>query len=581
MESQSIKSVGFLFCILICIFISNYIIKFRDEKSGSPRTHSYLLHLNYFFPVFSYLSFSDQIDESYIWASKIQSLISSGRMGVKLFDGTYGESSVSIAQPFISAVLKVVLPITYEQAMYIPGIISIYILIYFWSKTAATHSLSLISSIIPIGFLATSYGFLQNISFSFDVPISLLTLFLIYRESIKYKTPTVWVLMLVSLTPLIRIEFILLILLWILAFTTDAYNHRLKFPTYLRSLAILLLPTLLSCIYKAWAFGDLLPAMAHFKAQNYDLATLAHIVAYYLRALGYVATTILVLGVLLYLIKAKLKVEVKALFHGFINLPIFQRATLIFIGIQFLTPVLAGSDYHGERLQRYLIIPLSLSVFIYFTHRNFLWNGYNRKTFTQQKGVVFFLILISSISAESNIYAIKTGVWLDVQSRPSRAHCDELLGPELRRFWLTKSNAPLVIATSEANGISFSSGARLLDLAGGVDARNYPAKRNPISPGNLYGKYTFKDSIAKELPSILWPYKSEHCTFYNELDFESKVENLQLLEDVYSSEWARYWFPSLSSLLKLGYCPERVETKTENYQAVAVFLYNCRTKISL
>ena len=249
--------------------------------------------------------------------------------------------------------------------------------------------------------------------------------------------------------------------------------------------------------------------------------------------------------------------------------------------IQFLTPVLAGPDYHGERLQRYIIVPLSLSIFIYFMHRDFLWKKSIRKTLVLQKEITFFLILIISISLESHAYAIKEGKWFDIQSRPSRAHCDELIGPEIHKFWYSKSSAPLVIATSEANGISFSSGARLLDLAGVVDARNYPVDANPISPGNLYGRYTFKESISKELPSILWPYKSEHCTFYNEIDFDSKIESSELIETAYSSEWARYWFPSLNSLFKLGYCQGRVEAKKENFQAIAVFLYYCKTKISL
>jgi hypothetical protein len=580
MESQSIKSVGFLLCILMCIFLSNLIIYFHGKKYNRLKTHSYLLHLNYFFPVFSYLSFSDQVDESYIWASKVQNLLSSGRMGVKLFDGTYGESSVSIIQPAISAVIKAMLPITYEQALYIPGIASIYILIYFWSKTAATLSLSLLSSTIPIGFLMTSYGFLQNVSLSFDVTISLLALFLVYKESMKSKSPMVWVSVLVSLTPLIRIEFLLLILLWIFAFTIEIYNRRIKLSTYLKSIALLLTPTLFACVYKFWAFGDLLPAMVHFKFQNYDLVSMVRIIAYYVRSLGYLATTMLAVGAFVYLINTRLKLEVKNLFLIFLKLPIFQKATLVFIGIQFLTPVLAGSDYHGERLQRYIIVPLSLSVFIYFMHRDFLWKESIRKTLVLQKGVTFFLILIISISLESHAFAIKEGRWFDIQSRPSRAHCDELIGPEIQKFWLSKSNAPLVIATSEANGISFSSGAKLLDLAGVVDARNYPVTANPISPGNLYGRYTFKDSIAKELPSILWPYKSEHCTFYNEIDFDSKIENSQLIDNAYSSEWARYWFPSLSSLSKLGFCPGRVEAKKENFQAVAAFLYYCKTKIS-
>ena len=580
MESQSIKSVGFLLCILICISLSNLIIYFRGKKYNRLETHSYLLHLNYFLPIFSYLSFSDQVDESYIWASKVQNLLSSGRMGVKLFDGTYGESSVSIIQPVISSVIKAMLPITYEQALYIPGIASIYILIYFWSKTAATLSLSFLSSIIPIGFLMTSYGFLQNVSLSFDVTISLLAIFLVYKESMKSKAPIVWGPVLVSLTPLIRIEFLFLILLWIFAFTIEIYNRRIQLSTYLKSIAVLLTPTLFACVYKFWAFGDLLPAMVHFKFQNYDLVSMVRIIAYYVRALGYVATTILVVGAFFYLINKRLKLEVKTLFFIFLKLPIFQKVTLVFIGIQFLTPVLAGSDYHGERLQRYIIVPLSLSVFIYFMHRDFLWKESIRKSLVLQRGVTFFLILIISISLESHVYAIKEGKWFDIQSRPSRAHCDQLIGPEIRKFWLSKSNAPLVIATSEANGISFSSGARLLDLAGVVDARNYPVNTNPISPGNLYGRYTFKDAIAKELPSILWPYKSEHCTFYNGIDFNSKVGTSELIENAYSSEWARYWFPSLSSLSKLGYCPGRVEVKTEKSQAVAAFLYYCKTKIS-
>ena len=580
MESQSLRNPQFLLCILICILFLNTLIRLRKSNRDNLRTYSYLLELNYFFPILSFLAFSDQLDESYIWASKIQNFLSSGRMGVKLFDGAYGESSVSILQPIISSVLKSVFPITYEQAMYLPGIISIYILIYLWAKTAASFSLSFISSILPIGFLITTYGFIQNLSFSFDVPLSLLALFIVYRGTLDRSIPGAVVIFIASLTPLIRMEFILLVFFWVCAFAHHAYTARQKFSTTLKSISILVAPTLVAFLYKSWAFGELLPAMFYFKVQNYDLDTVLHIIAYYSRALGYFTTAIIIVAALISIFRGRAQSAFRDSFYIFVKLPLFQKLTLIFIGVQFLTPVLAGSDYHGERLQRYLIVPLSLSVFASVLYKKFAFDGFTKKIFVREKNFFLVLVLLIAIASESHVYAIKSGTWFDLENRPNRAHCDEFIGPELRKFWQSKSNMPLVIATSEANGIAFSSGARLLDLAGGVDARNYPAERDPISPGNLYGKYTFKNSILIELPSILWPYKSEHCTFYNYMKHLDNGKPSQALDVTYSLKWTKYWFPNLESLSQIGYCPGKVKSKLEE-EAFAVFLYYCGVNKSL
>jgi hypothetical protein len=575
MESQSVRSPEFLACILICILVLNTLIRLRKRNCSNLKTYSYLLELNYFFPILSYLAFSDQLDESYIWASKIQNLLTSGRMGVELFDGVYGESSVSILQPVISSVLKSIFPITYEQAMYLPGVISLYILIYLWTKTAASFSLSFISSILPIGFLITSFGFIQNISFSFDVPLSLLALFIVYTGTLGRSMPRMAVLVIAGLTPLIRMEFILLVLLWVCAIGLQAFNGKQKNSITLKSVTILIGPTLLAFLYKLWAFGELLPAMYYFKVQNYDVDTILYILAYYCRALGYFATAILVIAAFTSIVRGKALVGFKTSLSLYVRLPLFQKLTLIFIGVQFLTPVLAGADYHGERLQRYLVIPLSICVFAFVIHKNIVFDGFSKKFFVKGKAVISILVLLIAINSESHVYAIKAGTWFDLENRPSRAYCHELLGPELRKFWQSKSNMPLVIATSEANGIAFSSGARLLDLAGGVDARNYPAKRDPISPGNLYGKYTFKNSIARELPSILWPYKSEHCIFYNRTKQIDNIELMSMLEATYSQSWTKYWFPNLENLLQIGYCPGKIQSKFKEEEALAVFLYYC------
>jgi hypothetical protein len=576
MESQSLKSLSFLIVVIFCIFLSNNFLRWVNRRKCGVNSNLYLLKFNYFFPILSYLAFTDQLDESYIWASKVENFLTSGRLGVTLYDGVYGESSVSIIQFLIASFLKVLLPITYEQALFLPGIFSVYALVYFWIKTTQRLALSKFSSIMPLGFLASSLAFIQNLSFSFDVSLSLLALFYVYQKSRSHKSFTIAVLLVVGLMPLIRIEFFAFAILVFFCLVVQSYREKSSLLLFIRSVLIIFGPLILAFIYKRWAFGDVLPAMVHFKTQEYDLETVTRIVAYYVRAFGYTATGLIVIGAIFIFFKVNWKVTLKECIVGFISLPIFQGATLVFIGLLFLTPLMAGSDYHGERLQRYLIVPISLCVFIFFMKHNISFGDSRMRVFKEKKVLTFFLAILIAISAESHMYALSEGKWFSFDSRPSRAHCDELIGPKLREFWKSKSDKPLVIATSEANGISFSSGAKLLDLAGVVDARNYPANLDPIFPGNLYGRYSFKDTIAREKPSILWPYMSEYCTFYNPLtNFENRDE-LQVIERVYSSIWAKYWFPSINELARIGYCIGRVQTKEEDYESYAAFLYYCK-----
>jgi hypothetical protein len=575
MESQSVKSLSFLLFTLSCIFLLNIIVRWAGRRNFRENSNLYLLKFNYFFPTLSYLAFTDQLDESYIWASKIENFLATGRLGVELYDGTYAESSVSIIQFLIASFLKILFPITYEQAIYLPGVLSMYALVYLWMKTTQTLALSKFSSMIPLVFLVTSFAFIQNLSFSFDVSLSLLALFFIYQKSRSHDSTKVGVLFVVGLTPLIRIEFLVLAILVFLCLVFQKYREKTNSLSVVKLLLVIFGPLTLAFGYKWWAFGDFLPAMVHFKTQQYDLETLSRIVAYYVRAFGFTATALLILGTMFFLFKVNWKATLQIGLVRFISLPIFQITTLVYIALLFLTPLMAGSDYHGERLQRYLIVPLSLCVFIFFMSSNFSFDDSRVRVFKEKKVLSFVLAFLIAISAESHAYALSAGKWFSFDNRPSRAHCDELIGPKLREFWMSKSDNPLVIATSEANGISFSSGARLLDLAGVVDARNYPAELDPIFPGNLYGKYSFKDSIARERPSILWPYRTEYCTFYNPLTYSENRDELQVVEQVYSSMWAKYWFPSLTYLSSIGYCVGRVQTGEEGYEGYAAFLYYC------
>lgn len=579
MNSQSLRDTSFLLQEILAIGILNlFYFAFVRRRKFYNKT-IYLINLNLLFPILTHLAFRDQLDESYVWGSKVASFLSNLHLGVPLYDGKFGESSVSTLQFLIASFIVKVFPVTIEQGLFLPIILANSIIIILLWHIVRKLNKSGIYFVIPVLFMLFDYGYILNLSGSFDVTLGILFLLLIYNYLIDQKHHLLLIGWLVGVGPLIRSEFIVLVVLWNIKILLNGRGINKFERDHFVSLGLSWLPLTALVAYKSWAFGGLVPAMIYFKRPRLDLESIFYVIKYYGLSVGFAGTIFLAITITLKSKYSMFKI-LQAAKHLLRSSNAWFYLFLIFL---LFTPLLAGADYYGPKYQRYLLTPMILCFIILllriealafiFKRRNIFARNVAKKNFL----AIIMVLLFALIASESTISAIYKGDWYSISAKPSRASCDQVLGEALRSFWQSTSKSPLVIATSEANGIAFASGARLLDVSGVVDNRNYPSKYAPIKPGNMYGKFSFKDSILVRKPSILWPYGSEHCQFFNPRQIVKTTADIKAdLDAIYAISWSRFWFPSQDLIVKAGYCPKRLIVN-DNFggKGYATFYYHC------
>ena len=174
MDTQSIKSPTFLIMlILIVLAVDIFALLGKNFRLKNLR-YRWILFLNILFPVEAYLAFTDQQDESYIWASKVSNFLTNGHLGVLLYDDKFGESSVSTAIFLLASAVKKFSNLTIEQSLYVPNILAAVLVTIVWQRYAEQKGISRLYFILPLIFLLLDYGFILCLSASFDVGISIL-----------------------------------------------------------------------------------------------------------------------------------------------------------------------------------------------------------------------------------------------------------------------------------------------------------------------------------------------------------------------------------------------------------------------
>jgi hypothetical protein len=84
--TQGVKSPTLLLILLFAVLVIDILAMFKLRDMYSDYRKRIPLFANLLIPLGAYLAFTDQQDEMYIWASKIDNLILSGRLGVELHD---------------------------------------------------------------------------------------------------------------------------------------------------------------------------------------------------------------------------------------------------------------------------------------------------------------------------------------------------------------------------------------------------------------------------------------------------------------------------------------------------------------
>ena len=582
--TQSVKSPTLLLILFVIVLVIDTFVIFKLREKVTNWKLRLPLLVNLTIPIGAYLAFTDQQDEMYIWASKIENFILSGKLGVKLFDGQFGESSVSSLVFIVAATFKTIFVVTTEQSLYITNVLAAIFTVLVSQVFFIRNNVRSLFSHTPAIFLITSYGFISSISMSFDVSFTLLYCQALFLISIKkQKLFTYQIALLFGIAEWIRLEVLIFKVLFLVLIIFEVLRNRIKIQYAIKLLLLALAPSALFILYKLWAFGGITPAMVHFKSVQMDPIIFIRSANYYFVALGPTFFVLFICIAMLYFrdLSPK-KLKIRGLASEFLHL---YSKYWFFSGvlILFLVPVYAGPDYYGPIYQRYLLTPtyLALCSIVWVHHKKFsnpeakITVVKNRHKKTLEKISVLSILMILSVSANSFV----TGWFLEqggsLLNRPSRATCDQLLGPALRDFWKSKSDRPLVIATSEANGIAYSSSAKLLDMSGVVDSRNYPASYQPMTSGNMYAKYQFKKSIHRERPSIIWPAYSESCSFFNPLSMHQKNMEAQL-QIIYEFNFTKHWFPTQNQLVSFGYCPHQIKLKkTVPANPQASFYYLC------
>jgi hypothetical protein len=181
MNSQSLRDTSFLLQEILAIGILNlFYFAFVRRRKFYNKT-IYLINLNLLFPILTHLAFRDQLDESYVWGSKVASFLSNLHLGVPLYDGKFGESSVSTLQFLIASFIVKVFPVTIEQGLFLPIILANSIIIILLWHIVRKLNKSGIYFVIPVLFMLFDYGYILNLSGSFDVTLGILFLLLIYN----------------------------------------------------------------------------------------------------------------------------------------------------------------------------------------------------------------------------------------------------------------------------------------------------------------------------------------------------------------------------------------------------------------
>ena len=584
MDTQSIKSPTFLIMlILIVLAVDIFALLGKNFRLKNLR-YRWILFLNILFPVEAYLAFTDQQDESYIWASKVSNFLTNGHLGVLLYDDKFGESSVSTAIFLLASAVKKFSNLTIEQSLYVPNILAAVLVTIVWQRYAEQKGISRLYFILPLIFLLLDYGFILCLSASFDVGISILFCLIILIIFLKKGSLSTYSFaILIGFAEWIRSELLIFKLLYIVLVIIYFRREIIGKLRLFTILILTIIPTLTLLVYKYWAFGGVTPAMIQYKKPQLDAMIYLRGIFYLLQSIGVAGLVTLLLSIVI--IYRSFWRGKRILKIGILQNPLLSfENNWVYIGIAILycAPIYAGADYYGAVYQRYILTPLFLTLIIACAKVNDskkslenLEAPTRKKYFTYPEPSFFIIVTIMVVAMNSFFSGVLLNPGISVKQRPARATCDQLLGPEIRSFWSTFSSSPLVIATSEANGIAFSSSAKLLDLSGIVDSRNYPAKYEPVLPGNLYGKYKFDFLIQQERPSIIWPPYSEHCSFFNPIVDKAITPKLQLNKN-YSSIFSRYWFPTESKLKELGYCPKEIRVQNRVLgSASAAFYYNC------
>lgn len=497
-------------------------------RSKVEFTNSQTLFLFFTLAITTYHSLSatgDLPDEAYVWASKIKNLSSHGVLGVLMWDDSYQESSVSTLPFLITYFVHLGKFLTIEQSLVLTSLLQqifFIIAVFVFLILLKLPNIYVYPQILIFGL---SSAITKNVISGFDsLAAGLVLIFWIYFEvNTKNGTNEKSKLLIATLAPLVRLDLAIISLVIFGSHFVEVFKtQKLSKLKFLSKCKLYIIPfTIFFCwvLYKIVYFGSIVPAMVKYKSPVFDQR-------YILLGLSYVRdslslqTCILLVALSLYLI-------FKPSFT-FVNpeLQSLNKKLLIVTFISFISVSFTGGDYFGASMARY-IIPYVVAWLIFFLvcysrldkvkeadRKKFRRSNYSQQILMPARFLLLLIIGLNLVFV-SNSFS-KSNFFPDIV--PRRTTCDSLAASAFKSF-LSNDKEGLVVATSEVNGIAYSLDAKLFDLSGLVESRNYPLKLTPPDGGFLF--YKFRTPILSADISkvdVIWFWGSANCDDFSSND---------------------------------------------------------------
>ena len=501
----------------------------------------------------------DLDDEAYAWASKMEQFFLNGVLGVPLFDGRFGESSVGTLHFIISAVLFAFFGFSVEQALlWVVLIASLAAagILYFALRSKNFPSI-LAATVTLLIFLAPPIVQTSSKAFDNSLVLSLLVIWLAGESLLAPSRRPALRVIVATLAPLVRLEFALFSIVLMIG---DILLERARTQG---GLQVLLRKTLkrwapagataiLWIIYKVVAFGTVVPAMATYKSPWLDVGAFEGGSRYLLESMGEPAFFLLGGAAVLLLMRFAIMPKMWGRFTNWFEENLVTLLPLsLATAFGIFSAVTSGGDYFGPDYARYFFPYAGAWIVVLLLQVRWL-----RKTegwLNPSLAAVVTLALVFSINSPSRHQAQFDDISAVVSGRVT---CDRA-GLVAVRTLLSERGVPRpeVVASPEINGAAYYLDAELVDMISLVDP-DTDRILAPQKPGSTFDKFqvTLSESQLRGI-DLVWLWPSAQCDLTkDELD-EQLSDGEEVMREFLTNPDGLYRFPQVEQAISSGLQP--------------------------
>jgi hypothetical protein len=526
LSASSSRIINLYFAIFVSLVTSIY---FLLRQKITKKEFYFLLPITIFGNIFLLLQIDDLVDEAYVWIEKIENLVSFGRLGVNLYDGSFAESSVGTLH-FILATIPKLLGFTAEQSLFVPLYLTFTISQILIFKLIVKHTLSYLSAILFVLVVYVSPVIGLNFSNAFDniLAFSALIYWLSFEINLHNSPEKLRRsrLLFIFVFPLIRLDYFIIScgLLFLHVIDNQLFSLeriRREFHENIKHYYFLLVAFIVWISYKFWAFGDLIPAMAKFKGFHLDAYLWKTGAIELYRVLNLESFirfgAILIIPIFLTLSFSQKTNATRVLehlnFRPGLSLTLDSKLKILlflntfYLAANFALTIISGGDYFGVGYARYqfpfllvelLLLILLLKSFIKFDDKSMISSNMIVLNLFSAFCLLVGLILFRPEEFQK--------MRLDLQTVDAgRATCDNAAALAVAELFPKIQT----VASPELNGFGYHAKLDLVDLVGLVDAN--ASHDNYIGTSGAKFRILPSDK-ALNATDIVWLFPASECT---------------------------------------------------------------------